>query len=43
MLRTLISKNQPDLFAVIFDPPGPTLRMEWYEKYKANRSKMPED
>ena len=43
MLRALISKNQPDLFAVIFDPPGPTLRMDWYEKYKANRSKMPED
>ena len=43
MLRALISKNRPDLFAVIFDPPGPTLRMEWYAKYKANRSKMPED
>ena len=43
MLRALISKNQPDLFAVIFDPPGPTLRMDWYEDYKANRSKMPEE
>ena len=43
MLRALILKNQPDLFSVIFDPPGPTLRMDWYEDYKANRSKMPEE
>ena len=43
MLRRLLSKNNPDLFAVIFDPPGPTLRMDWYKDYKANRSKMPDE
>ncbi len=43
MLRRLLSKNNPDFFAVIFDPPGPTLRMDWYKDYKANRSKMPEE
>ena len=43
MLRRLRQTYDPDYFAVVFDPRGPTLRDEWYPEYKANRPPMPEE
>ena len=43
MLNRLRNNYETDLFAVVFDPPGPTLRNEWYAEYKANRPSMPDD
>ncbi|MCB1748346.1 MAG: DNA polymerase I [Gammaproteobacteria bacterium] len=43
MLRRLVQSYQPDYFAVVFDPRGPTLRDEWYADYKANRPPMPDE
>ncbi len=43
MLQTLISQEQPDHLAIIFDAKGPTFRKKLYPEYKANRSAMPED
>ena len=40
MLKKLLSEQQPDYFAVIFDPKGGTFRNEMYTEYKANRPPM---
>ena len=41
MLRRLLRRFEPDYFGVVFDPPGKTLRTNWYPEYKANRPPMP--
>lgn len=43
MIFKLRKDEKPDLLAVIFDPPGPTLKHALYEDYKANREKPPDD
>ena len=43
MLKSLWTRNKADFVAVVFDPRGKTIRKEWYQDYKANRSEMPED
>ncbi|MCL1075558.1 DNA polymerase I [Shewanella dokdonensis] len=43
MLRSLLSKFQPQQMAVVFDAKGPTFRNEMYQQYKAHRPPMPED
>ena len=43
MLNRLWNSYEADLFAVVFDPRGPTLRDEWYPEYKANRPPMPDE
>ncbi len=43
MLRRLRQDYEADLFAVVFDPRGSTVREDWYPEYKANRPPMPED
>jgi DNA polymerase-1 len=43
MLRKLLEDEKPDYLAVLFDPPGPTLRHQEYKEYKAHRPKMEED
>ena len=42
-LLEVIRTEQPTHLAVVFDPPGPTLRVEQFEAYKANRDETPED
>ncbi len=42
-LIEVLTKEDPDYLAVIFDPPTPTFRHEKFEAYKANREAMPED
>ncbi len=42
-LREIISKEQPDLLGVVFDPPGGCFRRDIFPAYKANRSETPED
>jgi DNA polymerase-1 len=37
MLRKLLADEQPDFFAVVFDPKGDTFRNALYAPYKANR------
>ena len=43
MLRKLIGEEKPDYLGIAMDLPGPTVRHEQYEKYKATRRPMPED
>ncbi len=43
MLRKLIANYNPEAVAVCFDRKEPTFRHKLYDKYKANRSPMPED
>ncbi len=42
-LLEVIRTEQPTHLAVVFDPPGTTLRVEQFEAYKANRDETPED
>ena len=42
-LMEVIRSEKPTHVAVVFDPPGPTIRVEQYEEYKANRDETPED
>ncbi|MDR3197779.1 MAG: DNA polymerase I [Planctomycetaceae bacterium] len=42
-LFTLLEKHQPDYLFCAFDMPEPTFREEIYDKYKANRTAMPDD
>ena len=42
-LMEVIRSEKPTHLAVVFDPPGPTLRTEQFEAYKANRRFMDED
>ena len=41
-LMKIIREHQPHGLAVVFDEPGPTLRHETYQAYKAQRPPMPE-
>ncbi len=41
MFRKLFAGRMPDLGAVIFDSPGPTLREQRYPAYKSQRPPMP--
>ncbi len=43
MILTLIRDQNPDYFAIAFDPPVKSFRFNLYEEYKANRQKMPPD
>ena len=43
MLFSILDKEKPDYFAVVFDTPEPTFRHKLYEEYKAQRPAMPED
>jgi DNA polymerase-1 len=43
MLRKLLEDERPEHVAVLFDPPGKTLRHHEYAEYKANRPKMDDD
>jgi DNA polymerase-1 len=43
MLRKLLDDERPEHVAVLFDPPGKTLRHQEYAEYKANRPRMDED
>ena len=43
MIKSLWDRNKANYVAVVFDARGPTIRHDWYEQYKANRQKMPED
>ena len=43
MLRKLITDEQPDYIAVVFDAKGKTFRNDIYPEYKANRPPMPDD
>ncbi|MBF0241933.1 MAG: DNA polymerase I [Desulfamplus sp.] len=42
MLLKLIKERQPEYAAIFFDVKGKTFRHKLYDKYKANRSAMPE-
>ena len=42
-LRRILTEEEPDLFAVAFDAPGPTFRHERYKEYKATRQKAPSE
>ncbi len=39
----ILDDHEPDYLFCAFDLPGPTFRDEIFDKYKANRSEMPED
>ena len=43
MLQKLQTEAQAELFAVVFDPRGPTTRDSWFPDYKAHRPSMPDD
>ncbi|MEE8349870.1 MAG: 5'-3' exonuclease H3TH domain-containing protein, partial [Acidobacteriota bacterium] len=43
MLRKLMSEEKPDYLGIAMDLPGPTVRHEQFEEYKATRRPMPED
>ena len=43
MLWKLIREEEPDYFAVAWDPPGPTFRDALSAEYKATRAAMPDD
>ncbi|MDR2438009.1 MAG: DNA polymerase I [Planctomycetaceae bacterium] len=42
-LFSLLEKHKPDYFFCAFDMSVPTFRVEIYDKYKANRTAMPDD
>jgi DNA polymerase-1 len=42
-LLNVLKDEDPTHIAVVFDPPGPTERVETFSDYKANREAMPED
>ncbi len=42
-LLELLTLENPDYIAVVFDPAGETFRHQMYPSYKAHRPKMPED
>lgn len=43
MLRKLLSDENPDYIAAVFDSATPTFRHDNYADYKANRADMPDD
>lgn len=42
-LFSFFEKYNPEYFAVVLDPIGPTFRHDMYQEYKANREKAPDD
>ena len=42
-LLNVLKDENPTHIAVVFDPPGPSERVETFSDYKANREAMPED
>ena len=42
-LVRILDEEEPDYFAVAFDPAGPTFRHDEYPQYKATRQKMPDE
>jgi DNA polymerase-1 len=42
-LRKLVTQNKPDYIGVVLDSKEKTFRHETYEKYKSNRTEMPDD
>ncbi len=42
-LYEIINKEKPTHLGVAFDPPGPTIRHQEFEHYKAHRQETPED
>ncbi len=43
ILMSLITREKPDLLAVVYDSPQPTFRHYLHSEYKATRDKMPEE
>jgi DNA polymerase I len=43
MLKKLLTVYDPEFIAVVFDAKGKTFRDDMYDKYKANRQKMPDE
>ncbi|MGQ9634065.1 MAG: DNA polymerase I [Bryobacteraceae bacterium] len=43
MLRRLVSDHRPTHMAAVFEGEGPTLRVQAFEEYKANRPEAPPD
>jgi DNA polymerase-1 len=43
VLLKVLRERQPDHWAVVLDPPGPTFRNQVYADYKAHRKPMPDD
>ncbi len=43
MLRKLLSDENPDYIAAVFDSAAPTFRHDSFAGYKANRAEMPDD
>ncbi len=43
MLRKLLTDENPDYIAAVFDTASPTFRHDSYADYKANRAEMPDD
>ena len=43
MLWKLLREENPEYFAVAWDPPGPTFREQRFADYKADRPSMPDD
>jgi DNA polymerase-1 len=42
-LRKLMNEAKPEYLGIVFDAPGPKIRQEIFEGYKAHRKPMPED
>ncbi len=42
-LLRILDQEQPEVLAVVFDPPTPTFRHEKFAAYKATREKMPDE
>jgi DNA polymerase-1 len=42
-MRKIMDGRKPDLLGIVFDTPGPKVRHEIYEDYKAQRKPMPDD
>ena len=43
MMRKLMREQKPDYVVAAFDPPGPTVRHEAFEGYKASRVETPQE
>ena len=43
MIQKLLTEQEPECIAVVFDAKGKTFRDEIFEEYKANRPPMPDD
>src|SRR5260370_14151174 len=43
IIRSLLKDYRPDYIGIVFDTKGPTFRDKLFEKYKAQRTPMPDD